>query len=83
MIQQIRKIGNSSGIIIPKAMLDSCDISDSVEMTIVKDMIILKPVSKVTREDWDSLFREANKKFTQKEKDLFEGINNDFDIHEW
>ncbi len=65
MIQQIRKIGNSSGIIIPKSMLDNCNISDTVELEVVRDMIVIKPIKKTRRENWDLLFKEANKKIKQ------------------
>lgn len=83
MIQQIRKIGNSSGIIIPKSMLDKCDISNEVNMEVVKDMIIIKSVRKKVRGNWDVLFKEANKKNPSREEDLFDGISNEFDNNEW
>jgi antitoxin MazE len=83
MIQQIRKIGNSSGIIIPKSMLDRCEISDEVNMEVVKGMIIIKSVRKQVRENWDVLFKEANKRNPTREKDLFDGIPNEFDKNEW
>lgn len=83
MIQQIRKIGNSSGIIIPKSMLDNCNISDTVELEVVRDMIVIKPIKKTRRENWDLLFKEANKKNQTIEEDLFNGITSEFDKKEW
>lgn len=83
MIQQIRKIGNSSGIIIPKSMLDNCNISDTVELEVVRDMIVIKPIKKKGRENWDLLFKEANKKNQTIEEDLFNGITSEFDKNEW
>jgi antitoxin MazE len=83
MIQQIRKIGNSSGIIIPKSMLDNCNISDTVELEVVRDMIVIKPIKKTRRENWDLLFKEANKKNQTIEEDLFNGITSEFDKNEW
>ncbi len=83
MIQQIRKIGNSSGIIIPKSMLDNCNISDTVELEVVRDMIVIKPIKKTRRENWDLLFKEANKKNQTIEEDLFNGITSEFDMNEW
>ncbi|HLO54705.1 MAG TPA: AbrB/MazE/SpoVT family DNA-binding domain-containing protein [Saprospiraceae bacterium] len=83
MIQQIRKIGNSSGIIIPKSMLDNCNISDTVELEVVRDMIVIKPIKKTRRENWDLLFKEANKKNKTIEEDLFNGITSEFDKNEW
>jgi len=82
MIQQIRKIGNSSGIIIPKSMLERCDISDAVLMEVVRDMIIIKPIRKKARDNWDLLFKEANKKNRTQEEDLFGGITSEFDKNE-
>lgn len=83
MIQQLRKIGNSSGIIIPKTMLDSCEINDNVEMEVIQNMIIIKPLRKKARENWDSKFKQANSGIDGSEIDLFDGITNDFDLHEW
>lgn len=42
MIQTIRKIGNSSGVLIPKTMLVSCGITDEVEMEVLGDSIMLR-----------------------------------------
>jgi antitoxin MazE len=83
MIQQIRKIGNSSGIIIPKPMLDKCRISENVSLEIVEDMIIIKPLNKKPRENWDLMFKEANAGNEEIEENYFEGVTNEFDIDEW
>lgn len=82
MLQKIRKIGNSSGIIIPKSMLYKCEISETVVLEVVKDMIIIKPARKKPRDNWDLLFKEANNNQIQ-EEDLFDGLVSDFDKNEW
>ena len=82
MIQQIRKIGNSSGIIIPKTMLDKCEMIDNVNMEVVQGMIIIKPIHQQPRENWDSKFKEVNK-VNAPDDNFFEGVVNEFDLDEW
>ncbi len=64
-------------------MLDNCNISDTVELEVVRDMIVIKPIKKTRRENWDLLFKEANKKNQTIEEDLFNGITSEFDKNEW
>ena len=64
-------------------MLERCDISDAVLMEVVRDMIIIKPIRKKARDNWDLLFNEANKKNRTQEEDLFGGITSEFDKNEW
>jgi antitoxin MazE len=86
MIQQIRKIGNSSGIIIPKAFLERCEMADHVEIEIVQDMIVIKPMQRKIRENWDAQFKEANvnfKEIDENEDNEFVDLINEFDVDEW
>lgn len=50
----IRKLGNSSGVIIPKAMLDAAGVAvgDAVDMTLVEGRIVLAPVARRARSGW-------------------------------
>ncbi|ESQ77810.1 AbrB/MazE/SpoVT family DNA-binding domain-containing protein [Asticcacaulis sp. YBE204] len=51
MKASIRKMGNSQGVIIPKAVLAQLGLSESVEMTVTETAIILaKPKS--PRDGW-------------------------------
>ena len=52
---RIINLGNSKGIILPKAVLEQYNINDSVEQILEKDRIILKPKS-VPRKGWNKLF---------------------------
>jgi antitoxin MazE len=45
-------IGNSRGIRIPKAILQQCEMSDEVELSVEGRQIILSPTSKEPREGW-------------------------------
>ncbi len=45
MIRNIRKIGNSQGIIIPRDLLQEIGYPRSVEITSTKDGILISPVA--------------------------------------
>ena len=82
MIQSIRKIGNSSGILLPKAMLQACGITTEVEIEVQDKSILLRPVQPV-RAGWEAAFVTAVASGDEPEGDLFEGIGNQFDETEW
>ncbi len=82
MIQSIRKIGNSSGILLPKAMLQACGITTEVEIEVQDKMILLRPVQPA-RTGWEAAFAAAVANGDEPEGDLFEGIPNQFDQAEW
>ena len=50
----IRKLGNSSGVIIPKILLGQIgvDVGDSVELTVDDGRILMAPVRKSVRAGW-------------------------------
>jgi antitoxin MazE len=50
----IRKLGNSSGIIIPKSMLTEIGVAagDTVELSLEEGRIAITPVKKRPREGW-------------------------------
>lgn len=52
MRTSLRKIGNSRGIIIPTALLATCDIEAEVEMRVENNRIIIEPVVPVLRDGW-------------------------------
>ena len=81
MIQSIRKIGNSSGILLPKAMLQACGITTEVEIEVQDKSILLRPVQSV-RAGWEAAFAAAANG-DEPEGDLFEGLANQFDETEW
>jgi len=59
MQASVRKIGNSSGVVLPKAVLDELGMKagDKVEMTVEAGKVVLVPVKRHVREGW----REASK----------------------
>ena len=82
MIQSIRKIGNSSGILLPKAMLQACGITTEVEIEVQDKSILLRPVPSA-RAGWEAEFAAAAASGDEPEGDLFEGLSNEFDQTEW
>jgi antitoxin MazE len=56
----LRKLGNSSGVIIPKSMLAEIGIrvGDAVEITLEDGRIVMAPVRRRPREGWAEASRE-------------------------
>lgn len=52
-------IGNSKGIRIPKTILDKYQISNSVEMEMREDGLVLRPIRK-PREGWEESFKQMH-----------------------
>lgn len=52
MKTSIRKIGNSKGILIPAALINSCNIQEEVEMRVENHRIIIEAISPVPRQNW-------------------------------
>jgi len=50
----LRRLGNSSGVIIPKSLLDEAGVSagDAVDMTLEDGRIILAPIRRRARAGW-------------------------------
>jgi antitoxin MazE len=55
----LRRLGNSSGLIIPKSMLTELGVAagDAVEMTLEEGRIVLAPIKRVPREGWAAASR--------------------------
>jgi antitoxin MazE len=56
----IRKLGNSSGVIIPKSMLTEIGIAagDTVDLSLEDGRIAITPVRRRPREGWAEAFEE-------------------------
>lgn len=83
MDTKLIRIGNSSGVIIPKQILKNYE---AVSFSIVEDAgnIVLIPQSKKTtaRKGWEQAF-EQNTREHEPEGDLFDNAPNHFDEEEW
>jgi len=59
---KIVRIGNSRGIRIPRSILDRCRIENHVDLAVQGEKIILAPVRKGPREDWEEFARRMGKR---------------------
>ncbi len=63
----VRKLGNSSGVIIPKSLLAEAGVAvgDAVEITLDEGCIVLAPVQRRARAGW----AEASKNLAEADDD--------------
>lgn len=77
---KIRKIGNSSGIILSKGILELCQIMENDHLKLsVKDNKIV--IEKAIRKNWDEMFQLAGK--DNDTAFLAEDLDTKFDDEEW
>ena len=60
MKSKIISIGNSKGVIIPASFMKELGLTDAVEMEVVENTLVIRPVSKV-REGWEERIAQAAK----------------------
>lgn len=83
----LTKIGNSQGVRIPKPIIKQANLENvEIEFEITKDGLLLKPIRKEVRENWEDNIRNILSKNKDKKDDgvLREFLNdNDLDNWEW
>lgn len=86
----IRKVGNSKGIILSGKILSELHLSEGseVEVSLADGGIQIVPVQpkRTVNKDlssWGNQFKAAIKAGDKPDKDLFDGLANDFDSKEW
>lgn len=85
MIQlKLRNIGNSKGIIIPKELLNLCDMEDEITME-VKDKQLIIRKSENPQIQWDTAFNHCILENADEKIDgqLMSDFPNKFDEEEW
>ena len=60
MQTNLRKIGNSRGVLIPAALLAACEIGDAVEMRVENNRIIIEPIATKHRQGWFTDYQAEN-----------------------
>lgn len=60
MKAEIRKIGNSRGIILPKSILDQCHFENDVDMEITNNALIIRPIFS-RRAGWKESFEQIHR----------------------
>ncbi len=76
----IIRIGNSKGIRLSKTVLEHYQITDSVEMVMEEDCIVLKPLTK-PRTGWDEAFSGMHE--NRDDQLLIPDVFPDEDLEEW
>lgn len=81
MKTKIRKIGNSSGVILSKKMLEELNIEpkDELELIVKEGKILIQKITQ-PRENWKEQFLKAG---ALKEKEVLMDFPNQFDEEEW
>ena len=82
MRARVIKIGNSQGLRIPKPILEQTGIMDDVEIEVVKNQIIIRPV-KNAREGWEDAFKVMGEKGDDQLIIEDENILYSWDEEEW
>lgn len=73
----LRKVGNSRGVLIPAAFLESCGIGTEIEMRLEGRSIVIEPVD-IPRKDWFNGYQTA------KDQDAWEGLaTNTVEEEDW
>jgi antitoxin MazE len=67
MKSKIISIGNSKGVIIPASFMKELGLTDAVEMEVVENTLVIRPVSKV-REGWEERIAQAAKDDSGKDR---------------
>lgn len=80
MRADIVPIGNSKGIRIPKTILEQCHIKKEVVLEVEDDSIIIKPVKRETRKNWEQCFKKMKE---NKDDKLIIDDKIDLDVVEW
>lgn len=77
---KIINIGHSRGIIIPKTILNQYNITDTVELILEQDRIILQPKS-TPRKGWEKAFKAMHE--NEEDSLLIDDIFEDENFEEW
>lgn len=80
MLVSIVPIGNSKGIRLPKAILDQLHIADKMDLEVINQQIILKPLHGSPREGWFDSFQKMHE---QKEDSLIMPEESGIEAFEW
>ena len=86
---KIRPIGNSKGVILNNQLIRAAGMREDADIIIKAGdgvIIIIDAKSSSINTDlstWDAQFKKASKQGKKPEKDMFEGMENEFDKTEW
>jgi len=76
----IIKIGNSKGFRLTKTILEKYNITDSMEMILEEEQIVLRPIVK-PRKGWDKAFQQMHE--NGDDQPLIDDVFGDENFEEW
>jgi len=76
----IIKIGNSKGFRLTKTILEKYNITDSMEMILEEERIVLRPIVK-PRKGWDKAFQQMHE--NGDDQPLLDDVFVDENFEEW
>ena len=81
----LTKIGNSQGIRIPKPLIQQAHLENvSLELEVLENGLLIKPVNKVSRESWKENIEQVMLKHeASNDEGLLEDFLNDNDLEDW
>ena len=82
METKITKIGNSQGIIIPKAILEQCGLTDKVSLEVKDNRLIVSQIVANPRQGWEEAIIAAG---VDEDEELLMGdyLEHSWDEEEW
>ena len=82
MEAKITKIGNSQGIIIPKAIIEQCNLTDRVNLEVKNNNLIISPRVENPRQGWEEAIIAAG---VDEDEELLMGdyLEHSWDEEEW
>ncbi len=79
----LTKIGNSQGIRIPKPIVKQANLQNcEIEFEVTKNGLLLKPVRKVVRKNWEKNIKDFLSK-EAKDEAILNDMLDDSDLESW
>ncbi len=79
----LTKIGNSQGIRIPKPIIKQANLQNcEIEFEVTKNGLLLKPIRKVARKNWEKNIKDFISK-KAKDEAILNDMLDDSDLESW
>ena len=81
----LTKIGNSQGVRIPKPIIKQANLENvEIEFEVVKEGLLLKPVKKSVRKNWEANIKNTlSKHQDKKDEAVLDDFLNEDDLEVW
>ena len=74
MYTRLIRVGNSQGIVLPKKLLQQYHLMGEVDLRPTPEGLLITPVAKPARHDWDAQMQAALAAGQEPEGELLEGF---------